>query len=171
MTDKWRGENGKFITKGLFYEMSYMDPSSAVFTVKDEDYTYKGKTYKSFKKMFLEKEDPTYYRVATEMLGGWKHWKAIEKTKYPMMQELLEDCKEELEVKLRSQGVRAVAKDAVDCESKSRVQSAKWLSDKGWSPAETKKRGRPSKAEVERETKIAAKMDKEVADMASRLVN
>lgn len=140
----WKNSQGKFYTLGLFLELGVWDSGNdtAIYTTKDEDWELNGKTYISFKRRYLELADPTEYLVATELLGGWRHLQALYKS--PACRKFLEECKEELEVKLRSMAIKNIASDAIS-ESKSAVSSAKWLADKGWELKETKSVGRPKK--------------------------
>jgi hypothetical protein len=65
--------------------------------------------------------------------------------------------REELEVKLRSQGVRGVMLEAYS-EGKGSLQAAKWLADKGWTEKRTA--GRPSNEELAGERKQRANLMK-----------
>lgn len=159
---------GNFLTQSLFYELSYARPDFVTYTLKDEDIdvTINGEVrhLESIKRLYLECEDPTEYQFATNHLGGWSHWKRLcEKT--TRLHPYIEEWREELEVKLRSQGVRQMANIAMTDKGQ---QAAKWLAEKGWSD---KKRGAPSKEEKERELKIQTRMSSEIEDDLKRLLN
>ena len=158
---------GNWYTQALFYELTYTRPENAMYTLKDNaiDIKVNGevRTLPSIKQAFLECEDPTEYTFATTYLGGWSHWKRLcEKTK--LLHPYIEEWREELEVKLRSEGIRQVAEHA---KSDKGFQASKWLAEKGW---DEKKRGRPSKEEKERELKIQTKIGKEVDDDLTRIL-
>ena len=71
MTIKFRDETtGNFYTQGLFLELSYADLRNAVYTLKDFDYEFKGKTYISIKRLYLEIGDPTEYEFAQACFEG-----------------------------------------------------------------------------------------------------
>lgn len=134
--------------------------SNAIYTLKDVDYTYKGKLYPSAKRLYLELEDPTEYEFATTYFLGWNHWQRICANKN--VAEHINLWREELEVKLRSRAVKmniAAAKNG-------NYQAAKWLADRGWL---NRAAGRPSKAEVNKELKIAAAIENEYAADVVRL--
>lgn len=160
---EWKNKSGKFYTLGLFLELGVWDSGdgTAIYTTKDEDHELNGKTYISFKRKYLELADPTEYLVATELLGGWKHLQALYKS--PECRKFLSECREELEVKLRSKAIRNIAADALS-ESKSAISSAKWMADKGWEPQEKKPVGRPKK---EKEEELV--IDPEVEDAIARM--
>lgn len=134
---------GRPITQSLFLEIGYT--KDAVYTLKDEDYTYNDKVYYSLKKLYMECADPTEYEFATANLLGWKHWMRMCENK--LLRKHIDDWREELEVKLRSRAV----KQAIEHAASGTFQAAKWLADRGWS---TRGAGRPSKSDLEREKRI-----------------
>jgi hypothetical protein len=133
------------LTQSLFLEIGYNE--DAMFTLKDNDHEHNGKTYYSLKRLYMLTSDPTEYEFATTYLLGWKHWLRLCENK--ILRKHIDEWREELEVKLRCQGVKA----AMVAANTGNYQAAKWLADRGW---DTKGPGRPSKAEIERETKIQA---------------
>jgi hypothetical protein len=150
---------GRFRTQSLFLELGYSD--EALFTLKDQDHQWNGKNYPSLKRLYLEMADPTEYAFATEYLLGWRHWQRICENK--VLGRYVEEWRDELEVKLRSKAIR----DAIDAAKTGNFQAAKWVADRGW---DTKGRGRPSKAEVERETKIQARINEDYNQDVVRLL-
>ena len=58
-----KSTNGIPLTQSLFLEIGYTD--YAVFTLKDDDYEYKGRVYPSLKRLYLEMEDVGEYEFAT----------------------------------------------------------------------------------------------------------
>lgn len=157
---------GNWYTQGLFYELCYTNPSNAVYTLKDHDIevTIDGevRTLPSIKRLYVECGDVTEYNFATKHLGGWQHWKRLnEKTK--ILHPYIEEWREELEVKLRSEGTLQMLDHA---RSGSSFQATKWLAEKGW---EEKKRGAPSKEDKQRELKIQTKISDEVDTDLARI--
>lgn len=142
---------GKPMTQSLFLELGY-NIDSAVYTLKDNDYEYKGKLFLSLQKLYMAIADPTEYTFATQCLLGWKHWQRICDNK--QLKTHVEEWRAELEVKLRSQGVIEAIKQATTGS----FVAAKWVADGGW---EKRSAGRPSKAEIEKRAAIAAKVDDE----------
>lgn len=150
---------GKPLTQSLFLEIGYTD--KAIYTLKDEDYEYNGKVYPSIKRLYMQCADPTEYTFATEHFLGWTHWQRIAKNR--SLAPHVAEWREELEVMLRCQGI----KSAISSAKQGGFQAAKWLADRGW---ESRGAGRPSKAEVERETKFQARVNEEYDADILRLV-
>lgn len=156
--DKMIDSGGKPLTQSLFLEIGYTE--QAIYTLKDNDYFYEGKWYPSLKRLYLETEDPTEYDFATAYLLNWKHWQRLCENK--VIRKHIDDWRDELEVKLRSKGVRQVMVSALA----GNYQAAKFLADRGW---DTRGAGRPTKAEVERERKIQADVADEFKSDVIRL--
>lgn len=146
------------LTQSLFLEINY--DSKAIYTLKDVDHEWNGRVYPSMRRLYLEMGDPTEYQFATTYLLGWKHWQRLCANK--ALKQHVDDWREELEVKLRCEGVHSAI---VQARSGS-WQAAKWLVDKGWSES---KAGRPSKADVDREIKMQARIKDEYAEDLQRL--
>ena len=149
---------GRPMTQSLFLETQYSP--FAVYSLKDDDHIYNGKTYPSIKKLYLEIADPTEYAFATEYLLGIKHWFRICDNK--LMQKHVEEWRFELELKLRSQGVKKM----IGAARGGSLGAAKWLVDKGWSDRSA---GRPSKEELEKEKKIRMNISDEYSEDMKRL--
>lgn len=156
--DNFVDEGGRFKTLSLFLEIAY--DKDAIYTLKDYDHEYEGKTYYSLKKRFLEVSDPTEYKFATTHLAGWDHWQKICNNK--LLAQHVEKWRNELELKLRSEGVQWVIKSA---RSKGNWLAAKFLAERGW---EVRAAGRPSKEEVERNTKIEQTIQSEFDEDIAR---
>ena len=160
--DKLRDSRGRPLTQSLFLEVGY-NTEFAVYTLKDDDYEYHGKTYISLKRLYIAQEDLIEYEFASTHLLGWQHWQRICRNK--MFTKHVDEWREELELKLRSAAVR----DIIDLSSGDRgFQAAKWLAVKGW---DKRAAGRPSNADVDRETKMQARMNEEYNADVVRLVN
>ena len=149
----------KPLTQSLFLELGYT--KFAVYTLKDQDYEYKGITYPSIKKLYLEMEDTTEYEFANQFFLSWDHWQRIVNNK--LMTAKVEAWRRELELKIRAVGVR----QAIELAKTGNFQAAKWLSDKGF---DKRAAGRPSKEEVESETAYQASLQNEFSDDITRLV-
>lgn len=149
---------GKFRTQSLFLELGY--GADALFTLKDQDHEHEGTMYKSLKRLYLEFEDPTEYEFANTILLGWKHWQRMCENK--VIRKHIDEWREELEVKLRSQAIR----DAIQEAKKGHFQAAKWVADRGWS---TRGAGRPSKADIEKQTRINERIEDEYKSDVVRL--
>lgn len=148
-------------TQSLFLECGY-NTKFAVYTTKEEDYEYKGRAYPSIKKLYLAHEDPTEYDFAIKYFHSWKQWKRI--TENRECAKFINEWREELELKLRSQAVRDIMNQCVG-ESGS-FQAAKWLADRGW---DKRGAGRPSKKEAEKEKRMQERIQNEFYEDIARL--
>lgn len=156
--DKLQDTMGRPLTQSLFLELQYSE--YAVYTLKEDDYEYKGKTYPSLKKLYLKEEDPTEYAFATKYLLGWQHWKRLCENK--AIAKHIEEWREELELKLRCQAIRDMQN--LCASENGNYSAAKFLADRGW---EKRGAGRPSKADKERHLRIEERLDQEFgADVA-----
>lgn len=157
--DKMIDTMGRPLTQSLFLELGYND--SALYTLKDDDFVYNGRELPSIKRLYLECEDPTEYEFATTYFLGWNHWLRLCENK--AIRRYIDEWRCELEVKLRSRGVKA----AIHQASLGSYQAAKWLADRGW---DTRGAGRPSKTDVEHEKKVQAAMADEYSADIVRLL-
>lgn len=149
----FRDSGGRYLTQSLFLEFQY-DPTFAVFTFNGEDKEYNGKKYYSLKKLYLAEEDPVEYQFATKHLADWDHWQRMNENK--ALREHFDRWREELEILLRSDAVRAIRDMTAEGNN---FQAMKWLADRGW---DKRGAGRPSKAEKERENRIRDKIGDEL---------
>ncbi len=149
---------GRPITQSMFLEVGYSE--AAIYTLKDIDWEWNGKTYPSMKRLYILEEDPTEYEFATKYLLGWKHWIRICENK--LIRKYIDEWRDELEIKLRSKAVKEMIKNS----SKGKIVASKWLADKGWSQRGA---GRPTKAEIETEKKFQANIADEFSGDVARL--
>jgi hypothetical protein len=154
----YKTEDGQYYTQGLFLETSYEDLSRVLYTLKRADHMHKGVLYRSFPRLYLEIADPTEYQVATTLFDGWPHWVRLQGNSriFPTIQAL----RDELEVKLRSDGIRRLI------SMKQSESAAKWLADKGW---EKREMGRPTKEKVQKEAKKLQGIKEEIERDATRI--
>jgi len=157
---KMLDNRGRPLTQSLFLEKGYTDFS--VFTLKEDDYEYKGKVYPSLKKLYIQHEDPTEYDFATKYLLGWQHWKKITENRALLVE--IEQWREELELKIRSQAVKDMIDQSVEGGS---FQASKWLADRGW---DKKAAGRPNKQEAKKEQRIKEQINAEFEEDSARLL-
>jgi hypothetical protein len=141
---KFKGIGGSPITQSLFLEIGYTD--LAYYTLSDEDKVYKGTTYLSLKRLYLEHEDVTEYDFATTYLLGWRHWQRLCENK--QVRKHIDEWRFELELKLRSAGIKAIIESALDEDGG--FQAQKYLADKGWDKIGA---GRPKKDTSEADKK------------------
>lgn len=160
-TDKsiFKDKMGRYITQGLFIDFRY-DETFAVYTLEDQDKVYKGNSYPSLRRLYLEECDPTEYNFANKYLFGWEHWLALKNNKE--LYKYIERWEEELEVKMRAKGIHSLLKMSEGAN----FNAAKWVADGQWN----QKRGRPSKEEKERERKIRERAMAEAEEDSARVV-
>jgi hypothetical protein len=142
---KFKDSGGRPLTQALFLEIGYTD--NAYYTLKEEDYKYKGSVYPSLKRLYLEHEDVTEYDFATTYLISWQHWQRLCNNK--QVRKHIDEWRLELELKLRSAGLKAIIESALDEDGG--FQAQKYLADKGW---EKNSAGRPKKDTSEHDAKV-----------------
>jgi hypothetical protein len=130
-----------------------------LYTLKDED--PKGEL-PSLKRLYLDANDPTEYQFAMDAFGEWNHWQIISKLAW--MEDYVNAWRAELEIKMRSEAVKIIIEESKS--GKGKYNAAKFVSDAGW---KEKSRGRPSKAEVKRQAKITASIEKAIEEDLERI--
>lgn len=120
-------------------------PSKALF----ENGTY---DIEEFHDVFLEMEDITEYEPAIKLVGSWREWERL-KRDWPAFRGHIQEWKEELEVKFRSQASRKII-ELSDGDDAKALQAAKWVAEGGYNRRQGA--GRPSKAEKNKEAKEIA---------------
>lgn len=125
----------------------------------------KGKV--NFRKIYVELADPTGYQLAIRYLEDFDHWRLLMKS--PWFREAKAIWDEELDAKLKSEGMAAIRLFADGVEGVApavQLQAAKYLAglEHRKKPATEKPtRGRPSKAEVQGELKRTASDNADIA--------
>jgi len=147
MKTKMKDDKGRYITQSLFLEIGY-DVDKAIYTLDGEDKVYKGRTYPSLKKQYIELSDPVEYTFANQFLYDWEHWQRISNNKILLSH--IDVWREELTLSLMSEGVLTLIDLA---KNQSSYQAGKWLADHGW---DKQSKGRPSKESVAQEVKRQA---------------
>lgn len=167
MSFQFRNAAGRFFTRDLFLETAPGGSGSLnpVYTLKREDHTLNGKTYYSLYLRYLETNDPTEYKFAKEHLGGWAHWKELSSCNW--FQEYLEEWREELEVRIRSEALNRIVKET-KTNSRESFQANKYLLDKGWSEKKSD-RGRPKNEDIKKRVKEMAEEQYNLNEDAQRL--
>lgn len=154
---------GRTITAGLFYETkAAASEVEAIYTLKEDDLERDGKVYPSLKRIYLSYDDPTEYQFAIDIFGTWKYWQMIQSS--PAVKRYVQEWREELEVKTKSEALRETIKASKGTSSQA-FAAAKFIATEGWKS----KRGRPSKEEVERTKRVESRLSKDLSDDADRL--
>lgn len=132
------------LTKSLFFEESYGDTSSVLYTLKDVDHL----TYPSLYRKYLEMGDLTEFEFANTYFDGYEHWEMLCRTQW--FQPYAARWRKELELKIRAQALRAVQAAAGDKSHKSSYEANKYLLSGNW-VTDRGKVGRPSKDEIKKQ--------------------
>lgn len=131
---KFKDSMGRALTQSLFLEPNY-NTDFAVYTLSGEDKEFKGKTYPSLKRLYLEMSDPIEYEFATTYLIDWAHWQRL--CSNQIIVKHIDEWRTELELKLTSEAFRTILDQSED-----NYQAAKFLAERGW---QKRGAGRPKK--------------------------
>jgi hypothetical protein len=118
---------GKLLSTGLFRETTN-SPDEAIFTLNARDHGKQPSLYL----IYTSYDDPTEYQFAMEVFGQWRIWQRIADN--PKIKPYVDSWREELEAKLRSEGIVKLREQAKN----GNATAARWISEAGWKP---KKRG------------------------------
>lgn len=156
----FKASNGKYYTRQLFWDewVNLMQSERQI----DPPFCLHGNKPEliNFGKAYVESEDPTGYKVAQELLGGYQLWTVLMKTKW--FQEAKKIWDEELDARLKSQGIEKLKEILTNGQPAQQLQAAKYIANLEYKGATRSSRGRPSNAEIE-------KAAREEADIRSTL--
>lgn len=153
-TKPYKNETGVWLTSALFYERWLETP-----TPKRGPYEPIFSLYSEREGMiccrttFVEIGDPTGYKWAMTYLGDLAHWDKLMAA--PWFKEAYDKWKQELFMRLKAEAVEQIYRIAMTEGSKSQLPAARFLAEMD-KPAHG--RGRPSKEEIDAETKRAMKI-------------
>lgn len=128
------------------------DLSEAKYTTKLQDQVYKGKTYPSLYKLYMEEADESEYFFAKKYFESWQQWEKL--CNSAALKSKIDTWREELQIKLKAEELLRVKEAAASGD----VQSSKWLLDKHW------------QSSVKPTTKLVKGKVKEVAEERTRNV-
>lgn len=155
---RFKNEQGQRLLKALFFEQVGADKSTVVYSTKDNDHTYEGRTYPSLYRLYLACEDLTEYSFATKYLDGWEHWEILSNCTW--MKPLVARWRKELQLLLKSKALFRLMNEA-QSSSKNAFQANKFIVEKGYVDAEAKSKvGRPSKEEISRQAQLLHDADR-----------
>lgn len=159
-----KDSKGRWRTQSLFLETSYQSTSEAapLYTMRPHD--HEAQNLPSFRRLYLEIADPTEYRQATQLLGGWSHWQALLGSKW--FKDYIEEIRDELDVKLKSEAIMQALGILRDPE-KLNTQTYQFFAEGKYQPKRGK--GRPSNEEVASEARRRADVAERVRADAERL--
>lgn len=165
--DQLKDSQGRFRTQSLFWEHRH-ESYPAHFTTKRHAIERDGKKYISLYEKYMEIADPTEYQVAIRLLGSWDHWQALLGSKW--FQELVTEWRSELRVKMESQRYFEMIEvlENGNTSAQAATHATKWLAER-YTPAEQKRRGRPTKEEKVAHLKDATRDAQDLAADAARI--
>ena len=136
--DYIRADNGckKYVSRKLFRETNFDKDYKPTFnmTPEDDEETY------SFEKIYLSLNDPTEYRIITEIFNGdARNWEVVRSS--TELAEFFDKCRDKLMKKLQSEAFSKIMGLAFDDGNKNQMSALKILYD--IKPVKTA--GRPKK--------------------------
>lgn len=157
--DYTKTSKGVVRTKSLFYELSYENLESVIFTLKDEDVEKDGKTYVSLANLYrtLVPQDPTEYTFAMTVFGNWHVWDVIRSA--PQLRPYVARWRKEAEIKVKSEAIKAIAEE-MKSGGRSSFTAAKLLLERGWIEKES-----ASKAKQQLQEKEDEEMNREAVKL------
>jgi hypothetical protein len=142
--------------------------SKALFKGYGEDDSRAIYDLDEFHDKFIELEDITEYKAAMQLVGSWKEWGRM-KRDWPAFRGYINEWKEELETKFRSDAcARVLALQNADSESV-QLQAAKFLSSAEWDKRQTGA-GRPNKKLQKEAANEVAKLASETSSETDRIL-
>lgn len=140
-----------YLTVSLFWEKrnaAIEEKYPPLFTIKDKEHVVKGVEYVSLKRIYMSYDHVPgmEYEFAMDIFGDWLQWKEI--ADKSAIRDVVQEWRDEVDVRIKANAMRNLLQLSKDNLAASRAILA--------GEHKERQRGRPSKAEVEREKKIAA---------------
>lgn len=114
-------------------------------------------------KVYIEMSDPTEYTTAMVLCGNWEFWNKLKES--VSIGPYMKAWKDELEVKLRSEGIIALVKQAKD----GNASAARYLADAEFFGTKREKRTKAEKAALS--ASIEDKVKKDMERLGLSVVN
>jgi len=154
-------------SKTWFYETTLPDNRNdlTLYSLKKKDHKVSGSIYRSLHKIYIEMEDPTEYEFAMSVFGDFSVWENL--CNLSWFKHHHQQMQKELVLKLKARTIRGMINDLG--EGKASYNAQKYLADAGYLDDRQKKRGRPSKDELDGALKQAAQAKAATEDDAARI--
>jgi len=154
-------------SKTWFYETTLPDTRNdlTLYSLKKRDHKVGGTTYKSLHKIYIEMEDPTEYEFAMSVFGDFSVWENM--CNLTWFKHHHHQMQKELVLKLKARTVKGMINDLN--EGKASYNAQKYLADAGYLDSNNKKRGRPSRDELDGALREAARNEADTKDDAARI--
>jgi hypothetical protein len=157
--------NSNYLTTSLFWETRKPDQKhTPIFTTKNHEHVVDGVEYISLKRIYMSYDHVPglEYEFALDVFDNWEHWVYLAENSN--LKHKVREWREELEIRIKAQAMFTILRQSRDKEKG--FQAAKTLVT---DEHKEKRRGRPSKEEVERQKKIAAGVNDTLAADMERL--
>lgn len=157
----FKGGNGVYLTKQLFYETAEGEKENVLYTLKDEDHL----GYPSIRRLYVETGDLSEYHFATTYFASWRHYQRLLAADW--FRSVIEEAREELSVKLAAENLANISAKARagDLKANQYLLERKWIDKKdSVNPV-----GRPSKEAIKKEAEKIVGSALEVEEDLSRL--
>ena len=161
---KYLDTQGRFRTISLFVEYGYNEKYPPIYTLGASSKEKGGVVYPSLKDVYLSYDHipGQEYFFAMDVFGSWDHWTWL--ASKTQVKGVIAEWRKELDIRNKAQAMRTILAQSRDREKG--LQAARLLvTDEHLE----KKRGRPSKEEVERNTKVAAGVRDDLEQDMARL--
>lgn len=148
--------HGKYLLSHLIYERC----ATTNTTFEQAIYTFEMERegYISLKGLYLEVADPTEYEFAQTCFYNYEHFQQLMELKY--FRDFIDDCRNELELKLRSQAVLKIKHEAEKGNGAGAITASKYIIERGW--IQNKKDRHVLKRRFEQDKKIDAIVSKDL---------
>jgi hypothetical protein len=158
----FRDNQNRRLTKSLFVEY---DKAYGMYTLKANDLVVDGKTYPSLYKLYIDYSDTTEYLFAKDFFEDLEHWNLL--CSMPFFVAHLTKWRTELELKLKAESLQAILKEARE----GKYDAHKFFATKSWidKTQDPKRRGRPTKADIDKQAREMAFLASDVDDDLKRI--
>ena len=142
---------GRFRTISLFVEYGYNEKYPPIYTLSASPKEKDGVVYPSLKEIYFSYDHipGQEYHFAMDIFNSWDHWTWL--ASKTQVKGAIAEWRKELDIRNKAQAMRTILAQARDKEKG--LQAARLVVTEEY---KEKKRGRPSREEVEREKKVAA---------------
>lgn len=161
----FRNEQGRLLISNLFIDRKY-EEDAALYTLNLTDKVYKGKTYPSLYKLYIQMEDITEYNFANTYFESYQHWELLCNEEW--FKPIISRWRKELELKIKAEALKEIIAQSTSDDPRKRLEASKYIYEKVFVSSNGK--GRPTKAQVKEEAVRKAMEEKLITEDWNRLV-
>lgn len=160
---KFRNDVNQRFTRLLFWEEATTEKTYVLYTLKRQDY----KGYPSIYRLYMEMEDTSEFDFANKYFEDYEHWQIICEADW--MSWRIAKWRIELQTKLKARALNVI-KDEAFSGSRSALQAAKFLLEKGWVDAkESKLSKKQQKEAIKNEAKRQSNQNENIQETMDRI--